>query len=197
MGDTSKTHMLAGASAGFVATALLHPLDLIKTRFHVQEHGSRRLPMYQGIIDACQKIVRLEGARGLYSGLWPNVVCNTASWGIYMYAYNGCKRELEPRGLTGSSLYLTAATLAGVFATLIIHPVFTVKTRLQLQLRVEESERLPGALVPKAARDNYSGTWNAVSRRAAATSAEPPDGDLAPPCARREARRPYLITAPR
>eukprot|EP00966_Prymnesium_polylepis_P186251 4317539-Prymnesium_polylepis.1 len=82
-----------------------------------------------------------------------------------MFAYNGCKRELEPHGLSGSSLYLSAATLAGVFATLIIHPVFTVKTRLQLQLRVEGSaEHLPGTLVPGAARDNYHGTWNAVSR---------------------------------
>ena len=46
------THLLSGASAGFVATALLHPLDLIKTRFHVQESGTIRLPRYAGLVDA-------------------------------------------------------------------------------------------------------------------------------------------------
>ena len=40
-----QSSFVAGAGAGFVATALLHPLDLIKTRFQVQESGGRRLPL--------------------------------------------------------------------------------------------------------------------------------------------------------
>ena len=48
--------MVCGATAGLVATMLLHPLDLIKTRFHVQEHGSKRLPHYGGVLDACRSI---------------------------------------------------------------------------------------------------------------------------------------------
>ena len=44
-----QSSFVAGAGAGFVATALLHPLDLIKTRFQVQESGGRRLPLYRGV----------------------------------------------------------------------------------------------------------------------------------------------------
>jgi len=163
---SSRTHMLSGASAGFAATILLHPLDLIKTRFHVQEHGSRRLPQYVGLIDACRKIVHLEGVRGLYAGLWPNLFGNTVSWGLYMYAYNRCKEDLEPRGVSGSLLYVAAATFAGSFVTLCVHPVFTVKTRLMLQLQLNSSraERLASPLMSQSATDNYRSTWNAVSR---------------------------------
>ena len=94
---TSKgeQHMVCGATAGLVATMLLHPLDLIKTRFHVQEHGSKRLPHYGGVLDACRSIARLEGWRGFYGGLLPNLVGNTASWGVYMYSYNASRRRFH------------------------------------------------------------------------------------------------------
>lgn len=169
---SSTTHLIAGASAGFFATALLHPLDLIKTRFHVQELSSCRLPHYSGIGDAFQKIIRLEGVRGLYGGLWPNIVGNTASWGLYMFAYNHCKDRLEPRGWSGSALYMSAASLAGAFVTLCIHPVFTVKTRLQLQLqlRPDPLKQLPSPLMSKAVGDNYQSTLNAISRYCSTTA---------------------------
>ena len=159
-------HLLSGATSGFLATLMLHPLDLIKTRFHVQEHGNRRLPHYAGLVDALRKIVRIEGWRGLYGGLTPNIVGNTASWGVYMLAYNRSKDRLAERGFSGSSLYITAATVAGALTTMLLHPVFMVKTRLQLQLNASPQQQLSG-LVPVAQRDNYAGTFNAVRRMVA------------------------------
>ena len=46
LSDDGLRHLVAGAVAGFTATTALHPLDLIKTRLHVQESGARRLPQY-------------------------------------------------------------------------------------------------------------------------------------------------------
>ena len=86
----------------------MHPLDLIKTRFHVQEHGSKRLPHYGGLLDACRTIYRIEGWRGFYGGLAPNLLGNTTSWGVYMCAYNRCKVVLADRGFAGSQLYANA-----------------------------------------------------------------------------------------
>ena len=179
-------HSISGASAGFIATLGLHPLDLIKTRFHVQDRGSRRLPQYAGLLDAVRTIHRLEGWRGFYGGLTPNILGNTASWGVYMYAYNRCKDSLADRGVSGSPLYLGAATVAGALTTMLLHPVFTVKTRLQLQMQIAEPAAAVGALsaapaaaqqqqqqqqlsklVPASQRDNYSGTINAVRRMVA------------------------------
>ena len=162
-------HMIAGASSGFLATLLLHPLDLIKTRFHVQEHGSRRLPHYSGLTDAVRTIVRLEGWRGLYGGLAPNIVGNTASWGVYMLAYNRCKDALHERGHSGSPLYVCAATVAGALTTILLHPVFTGKTRLQLQFNTAalsqmQQQQPPPSLLPMSQRDNYAGFLNAVRR---------------------------------
>ena len=78
------SHLTAGAGAGCAATLLLHPLDLIKTRMQVQEHGCTRLPAYRGVWHACRKIVGVEGWLGLYQGLWPNMLGNTVSWGLYV-----------------------------------------------------------------------------------------------------------------
>jgi hypothetical protein len=41
-----------------------------------------------------------------------------------MHVYSRLKARLDPR-LSDSSRYLTAATLAGTFTTLLIHPIFT------------------------------------------------------------------------
>lgn len=168
MSPSIDPHLVAGATSGFLATMMLHPLDLIKTRFHVQEHGSRRLPHYAGMLDAVRKIIRLEGWGGLYGGLGPNIVGNTASWGVYMHVYNRSKDALHERGHSGSQLYITAATLGGVVTTLLLHPVFMIKTRMQLQMNASaaslSSSSSSSTLLPLAQRDNYAGSLNAVRR---------------------------------
>ena len=90
--------LAAGAGAGLFATALLHPLDLIKTRMQVQDARSqgRRLPMYRGLFHGVRSIVSLEGWAGLFQGLGPNLIGSTTSWGLYMYLYALCKDGMAP-----------------------------------------------------------------------------------------------------
>ena len=88
-----------------------------------------------------------------------------------MTAYNRCKDEMHERGHTGSTVYLSSAAAAGALTQILLHPIFTVKTRLQLQLNTTtataQQQRLPSSLVPIEARDNYAGTFNAVRRMVA------------------------------
>jgi solute carrier family 25 folate transporter 32 len=58
-------HLVAGMSGGVASTLILHPLDLIKTRFAVND-GLQSRPQYNGLYDAFRSILRDEGAKGLY-----------------------------------------------------------------------------------------------------------------------------------
>ena len=77
-------HLLAGVSGGVVSTLVLHPLDLLKIRFAVDDgqHQSNR-PKYSGLTHACRSILKQEGVQGLYKGVAPNVTGAGTAWGLY------------------------------------------------------------------------------------------------------------------
>ncbi len=169
--DGDASHLIAGAAAGCFATILLHPLDLVKTRMQVQEFGNRRLPMYNSLVHACRTIFRLEGLRGLYQGVWPNVIGSTVSWGMYMHLYNEGKARIKSARphMPDSAVYVAAASCAGAATSLVVHPLFTIKTRLQLELvatarAAAEGSSATADLVPLSQRDNYETARNALRR---------------------------------
>lgn len=49
----------AGGCAGFVEVCVMHPLDLVKTRFQIQQRGSAEA--YKSLADCFAKIYRSEG----------------------------------------------------------------------------------------------------------------------------------------
>lgn len=57
----------AGVLAGCATSLSLHPLDLVKTRFQVND-GSLPGVKYQGVVHAFRTIVRVEGVEGLFKG---------------------------------------------------------------------------------------------------------------------------------
>lgn len=70
---------LAGGFAAAAAKAGVFPLDLIRKRLQVQgptrrKYVHRDIPVYAGIYATARDIVRVEGARGLYKGLWVSLV---------------------------------------------------------------------------------------------------------------------------
>lgn len=70
---------LAAAFAAAAAKAGIFPLDLIRKRLQVQgptrgRYVHRNIPAYVGIYATARDIVRAEGVRGLYKGLWVSLV---------------------------------------------------------------------------------------------------------------------------
>lgn len=129
-------HLLAGVSGGVVSTIVLHPLDLIKIRFAVNDGkvNSRR-PTYSGLRHAFTSILGQEGVKGFYKGVTPNLVGAGSAWGLYFLIYNTMKTALasgEQRQLSASS-HLLAASHAGLVTLAITNPIWVVKTRLCLQ----------------------------------------------------------------
>ncbi|KAB5589816.1 mitochondrial carrier [Ceratobasidium theobromae] len=66
--------LLCGALAGSISQTLTYPFDVLRRKMQVVGMQSGVLGYkYNGAIDALRTIVRVEGAAGLYRGLWPNL----------------------------------------------------------------------------------------------------------------------------
>lgn len=65
MMDKSKFFPLSMMSS-FSVRCALYPLTVVKTRLQIQRHNEA----YKGMLDACVKIRKTEGMKGLYKGFW-------------------------------------------------------------------------------------------------------------------------------
>ncbi|CAM6127948.1 unnamed protein product [Calypogeia fissa] len=126
---------VAGAVAGLTTVVVLHPLDIVRTRFQVSDGRNSRIPNYRSTAHALATITKTEGIRGLYAGLFPSVLGSSISWGLYFFFYGNAKARYErvvKRDL-GPLHHLLAAAEAGSLVCVITNPLWLVKTRLQLQ----------------------------------------------------------------
>ncbi|KAJ0040509.1 hypothetical protein Pint_28381 [Pistacia integerrima] len=128
----------AGAIAGFATVAAMHPLDVVRTRFQVNDGRVSNLPSYKNTAHAILTIARLEfelkvvgvgaiskctsnsyskhsGLRGLYAGFSPAVLGSTLSWGLYFFFYGRAKQRYSKNGEEKLSpgLHLASAAEAG------------------------------------------------------------------------------------
>ncbi|MCO5565546.1 hypothetical protein L7F22_019220 [Adiantum nelumboides] len=162
-------HAFSGIMAGAVATICMNPLDLIKVQFQVDTSSgkarrkireaassnisqrsafTRIVKRYLGgdvandMYNALRTIVKRDGWSGLYRGLMPNVVGNSASWGLYflfytmikdyMSSHQKLKKDIndgKPSKLSPGQ-HLLAASESGAITALITNPIWVVKTRM-------------------------------------------------------------------
>lgn len=83
MNHIKYEHMVAGVSGGVASTLVLHPLDLLKVRFAVNDGSVAARPQYHGLTSAVSMILKEEGYKGLYRGVTPNCWGAGAAWGFY------------------------------------------------------------------------------------------------------------------
>lgn len=92
----------------------------------------------QGLIAILRQIIKTEGPRGLFRGIGPTVVGVAPSRAIYFAAYESSKEFFN--GLCSPEthfVHLCSAVIAGISATTATNPIWFVKTRLQLDQKVE------------------------------------------------------------
>lgn len=107
-GPDAGAAAIASLTAAVGTCAVLHPLDLIKTR--MQGNGTNRdsvlyllylsvaaiapgaMPLHRSTVNAVQQILGVEGVRGLYKGLGATMVASGMSWGVFRYLYEGFNR---------------------------------------------------------------------------------------------------------
>lgn len=125
---------VAGGWAGAFASALCHPLDVLRTRFAAQ--GEPR--HYYSMVHAAAAMARHEGVAGFYRGLLPNLLGVTSNMALTFAYYDLFKATLRtlappttnPTAVSESAL---AGLLAGALGKLTLMPLDTIKKRLQVQ----------------------------------------------------------------
>uniref|UniRef100_A0A7C8YY22 Folate transporter 1, chloroplastic n=1 Tax=Opuntia streptacantha TaxID=393608 RepID=A0A7C8YY22_OPUST len=136
----------AGAIAGFATVAVMHPLDVVRTRFQVNDGRILNLPTYKNTPHALLTIARSEGLRGLYAGFYPAVLGSSVSWGLFFFFYSRAKRRhsYNEEEKLSPGLHLAAAAEAGALVSLCTNPVWLIKTRLQLQTPLHQTRQYSG-----------------------------------------------------
>lgn len=134
-GLSSLQSLTVGVLSRVMAGTVLIPATVIKTRWEAAGPVFRYKG--QGMMSAARSIVRVEGVRGLLSGLVPTIVRDAPYSGIYLLFYNKLKQLSSVSELTssnGRSLgQFVCGIGAGCVATIIVQPADVLKTEMQLR----------------------------------------------------------------
>jgi len=172
-----KECLMQGASggvAGGIETAVMHPLDLIKTRFQLRDYE------YNGIMDCTKQMYREEGFLSFWKGVLPPLLVQTPKRAYKFLAFSqihgviaeamDVDDQLHPAVLSGVSGLITGATEAAL-----VNPTEVVKVKMQADVEehvttrqaVKDIVRREGVwrdgLVGKGITASMlrDGTWNA------------------------------------
>lgn len=120
--------LLAGAMAGMTGTALTHPLDTVRLRLALPNHG------YNGMVHCFSTVYRHEGIGALYKGLGPTLAgiapyaaINFASYDLAKKLYYGENGKQDPI----SNLVVGGAS--GTFSATVCYPLDTIRRRMQMK----------------------------------------------------------------
>ena len=96
-------NLACGWVSGLVSKTAVHPLDVVKKRFQVA--GMHRSESYgmpisremyrEGITSCMLHIVRTEGVRGIYKGLFPSLLKAAPSAAVTFTVYDRVRRSLD------------------------------------------------------------------------------------------------------
>ncbi|KAI9869364.1 MAG: Mitochondrial dicarboxylate transporter [Trichoglossum hirsutum] len=136
-------HLLAMSStSGFLGGVVGNPADVLNVRMQndaALPESQRR--NYRNAADGLVRMLREEGWRSLFRGVWPNGMRALLMTSSQLATYDSFKRLImmeTPLG-DGTATHFTASFLAGFVATTICSPADVIKTRV---MSAKESESL-------------------------------------------------------
>ncbi|XP_032645875.1 mitochondrial 2-oxodicarboxylate carrier isoform X5 [Chelonoidis abingdonii] len=116
----ASQQIAAGGSAGLVEICLMHPLDVVKTRFQIQR-GKTDPTSYKSLGDSFRTIFRTEGLFGFYKGILPPIMAETPKRAVKQPStFVQARRIITTEGLGFRGLN------KGLTATLGRHGVFNM-----------------------------------------------------------------------
>ncbi|KAH9999140.1 mitochondrial carrier [Xylariaceae sp. FL0662B] len=126
---------IAGLSAGSIATLVVHPLDIVKTRMQIHQSNEanlRTISLIRALTQTQHPIA------SLYRGLTPNLLGNAASWASFFFFKARAERAIlafkTSPGAGNASLapqdYFVASGVAGLVTQVLTNPIWVLKTRM-------------------------------------------------------------------
>uniref|UniRef100_A0A1Q3FF15 Putative calcium-binding mitochondrial carrier protein aralar1 n=1 Tax=Culex tarsalis TaxID=7177 RepID=A0A1Q3FF15_CULTA len=123
-----------GSVAGAVGATAVYPIDLVKTRMQNQRTGSFIGEVaYRNSWDCCKKVIRHEGALGLYRGLVPQLMGVAPEKAIKLTVNDLVRDKLtDKQGQIPRWGEVLAGGCAGGSQVIFTNPLEIVKIRLQV-----------------------------------------------------------------
>eukprot|EP00794_Sanderia_malayensis_P015814 gene15814-17409_t len=139
--------LFSGATAGAVANAFTHPMDVVRARLTIQDISSKDAIKYKGISHAVRTIVKEEGFAALYKGLSPTLISIAPFLAIQQCLYDVAKNFATSSVLIGNnvSTFLVCGALAGTIAQTAVHPLDVVRRTMQVDKKIVTTKQRLGA----------------------------------------------------
>ena len=130
----SAYRFFLGSIAGATGATVVYPIDLVKTRMQNQRAGSYIGElMYRNSFDCFKKVIRHEGATGLYRGLLPQLIGVCPEKAIKLTMNDLVRDKLS--SVSGDIEFwaeIIAGGCAGASQVMFTNPLEIVKIRLQV-----------------------------------------------------------------
>jgi len=126
--------LVAGLGAGMMeAIFAVTPSETIKTK--LIDDAKRPNPQYRGLIHGTTSIVKQEGIRGVYNGLFPVMMRQGANSAVRFTTYSTLKQFVQGTARPGqtlpSAITFGIGAIAGLVTVYTTMPVDVIKTRMQ------------------------------------------------------------------
>ncbi|XP_070611481.1 mitochondrial 2-oxodicarboxylate carrier isoform X2 [Erythrolamprus reginae] len=126
----ASQQIVAGGSAGLVEICLMHPLDVVKTRFQIQR-GKSDPSGYKSLGDSFKTIFRTEGLFGFYKGILPPILAETPKRAVKFFTFEQYKKILGDVSLSPALTFAVAGLGSGLTEAVVVNPFEVVKVSLQ------------------------------------------------------------------
>ncbi|XP_059812624.1 mitochondrial 2-oxodicarboxylate carrier [Hypanus sabinus] len=123
---------VAGGSAGLVEICLMHPLDVVKTRFQIQR-GKGDANSYKSLGHCFKTIFQQEGILGFYKGILPPILVETPKRAVKFLTFEQYKKILGYASLPTGVIFTLAGLGSGLTEAIVVNPFEVVKVSLQAQ----------------------------------------------------------------
>jgi len=126
--------ILAGLAAGMTEAILaVTPSETIKTK--LIDDSKQPQPRFRGLVHGTTMIVREEGFRGIYRGLFPVMLRQGANSAVRFTSYSTLKQFVQGNARPGqklsSGLTFAIGGVAGLITVYTTMPFDVIKTRMQ------------------------------------------------------------------